>query len=66
MSTHRMDCVNDCPRYSENHKCCHQSIMPIPTLALGKAVEVAQKHEYDRNNWNYKRFVLPSYLTNKG
>ena len=66
MSTHRMDCVNDCPRYTEGNKCCHSSTMPIPCLALSQAVEVAQKHEYDRTNWNYRRFVLPSYLTKRG
>ena len=44
MSTHRMDCVSDCPRYTEGKSCCTQSVMPIPCLALSQAVEVAQKH----------------------
>lgn len=66
MSTHRMDCINDCPRYTTDKVCCHSSTMPIPCLALSQAVEVAQKHDFDRTNWNYRRFALPAYLTNKG
>ena len=66
MSIHRMDCVNDCPRYTEGKSCCTQSVMPIPCLALSQAVEVAQKHEFDRNYWNYTRYVLPSYITKRG
>ncbi len=61
MSTHRFDC-NDCPNFDVKAHCCHQSTMPIPSLNLALANEVAQKHEFDRVNFNRKRFVLPQYI----
>ncbi len=61
MNIHRFDC-NDCPNYDLQKKCCHQSVLPIPSLSMAKAVEVAAKHHFDKTLFNRKRFVLPSYI----
>lgn len=61
MSNHRMNCWY-CPRFDESQSCCHQSVIPLPVEAMGQALEIAAKHEFDRVNFNRKRFVLPNYL----
>lgn len=61
MSSHHFDCI-DCANFDVKTKCCHQSTLPIPSLSMSKAVEVAAKHHFDKTNFNRKRFVMPSYI----
>lgn len=62
MSSHRFDCL-DCENFDEKRKCCHQSTIPVMSKSMSAAVEFAQKHEFDRKNFNRKRFVMPAYIS---
>jgi len=61
MKSHHFDCT-DCQKFDIERTCCHSSVMPLPSLNMALAVEVAQKHEFDRVNFNRRRFVLPTYI----
>jgi hypothetical protein len=64
MKSHHFDCT-DCPNFDVERTCCHQSLMPALSLNMAHAVEVAQKHEFDRVNFNRRRFALPNYIYQK-
>lgn len=56
-----MNLCEDCPNRLDD-KCCHQSIMPIPSKSMQTMTHLLQQAYFERKNWNEVRWTQPSFI----